>query len=356
MGFLLVGERTADLATGARLAAAATIVAGIAGPAGGRWLDRSDLRRGLQIACLSAAACLVILTIICVMGWPTGIMLPVVILYGLTIAPIAGATRAVLVISVPRREMDQAGAVEPVINEAAFIAGPATAGLAAIVGGPAAVLGVMAFLAATACIVIRKLPSRQPGESLAPRVSWSWRDVALIYGAVFVAAASLGLLTAALPGRFTEIGSSAGLGGALLSLTAVGSLVGGLATPTPPKRANEARLRGALLLAVLAAVLLPLAGLTSVLLIGLLLPLVGTPIAPLYALGTAALQQRVPISRQVEAFSRYASAIMLGTGAGQALVGVAVGLVGYSALLLASALTCFSLAVAVPLAGGRGRG
>lgn len=344
-GLLIVGSSAADsVAVGAQLAGAAAVASGVCGPLQGRWLDGRNKRTGLQVFCLFGVACLLLLMAACLLDWGVGALMPIAVGFGFSMGPIAGGMRALLPLTISPAHLSQASAVEPVVNEAAFIAGPAIAGVAGLIGGPVAVLAVMALLATAATAVLRPLPTGTNGASAAPQVPWKWRELTGVYTIVVIVGCSLGLVIAALPVRVEHLGGSVELGGGLLSLMAVGSALAGIVTPPPAKDYAGARRRAVTVLLVLAILPMPLTLLPSVLAIAFLLPLCGAPIAPLYALGTARLQEALPSARLAEGFTRYASAVTLGTGAGQALAGLTVDSLGPATLFLASGLLSVTLA------------
>jgi MFS family permease len=353
VGLLLVGYGTdGSIGTGAQLAGTATLVSGVVGPLQGRWLDRSDLRFGLQLACALGSVSLVTLALAYRLHAHPALMLPIAAMFGVCIGPIAGGLRALLPLTVTRGSLNRASAVEPVISETAYIIGPALAGIASAVGGPLAVLGAMALCSAVAAVTAGRLPTHAPGHR-APHVEWKWKTARMLYLIVFATCLSLGIVIAAVPGRVAAIGGSADIGGGLLSLMSVGSAIAGWSVAAPSGNRGRTIARSALLLIVLGALLAPLAALPSVLSIALLLPLAGAPMAPLYATGTSVLQSDVPRSHLAEAFTRYAATVTLGTGAGQALVGVTIGQIGPESLLALSAVPCLLAGVLLLTIGGR---
>lgn len=348
LALVLVGERAAgSLAVGAQLAGVATATAGLAAPLRGRQLDRAGLRDGLRNAALVTAAVLIAMAA-AVVG---DVALPV--LYGLAavlggaFSALSGGFRALLVPVVPPADLPRANTLEAVFIEFAFIAGPSLAGTLALVVGPVGVLLAMAAASVGSAALTTTLPAVAPNVDRVTAAPWRSPGAMPIYVLALLLGMALGLIESALPARAAQLGLAAASAGPLLALTAAGSAVGGLLAATRrDHRRHQARV-AVILLATLALLLGGLLFADTVALLGLVLFVMGTPIAPLNALGALRLQDSLPVGRLGEGFAVFTAMILVGAGLGQSVTGQLLDDVGPVALLGGSAAIPLLAAVGV---------
>jgi MFS family permease len=354
IALVLVGEElTGSVATGAQLSGLAIAVSGFSAPLRGRQLDRGELRRGLQRACLGSAGVFALFAVALVLRAPLLVFALLAVAQGVVAAAVSGGYRALLVPVVSAADLPRANTLEAVFIEVAFVSGPAIAGLLALLVGPLGVLLFMSAAMAGAAAVTGKLPSWRAETDASALAPWRTPGAWPVFAIAFGTGLALGLLEAAVPGRTVELGWDAARSGYLLALVAGGSAVGGLlATRLRDALGNPVR-RGVLLLGALGLLLAPTAVAGSIPLLGVALLVSGLPIAPLNALGAIYLQRTLPPGRLAEGFSVFIAAILLGAGLGQSIVGLLLDDVGARLLLLGSAAV--PLLLALVLTGGGAR-
>jgi MFS family permease len=339
LALVLVGEElTGSIAVGAQLSGVAIAASGLAAPWRGRRLDRFELRAGLQRACTLTAVVMAAQVVALAVGAALPVFFVLAALQGVAFAAVSGGFRALLVPVVPPTDLPRANAMEAVFVEVAFVAGPALAGILALLVGPLGVLVAMSASVGTAAVIARKLPALDPPAQRHAGAPWRAPGAWPVYALAFAIGASLGIFESALPARAVELGMQTASAGYLLTLVALGSGIGGLASTMASDPLGRARVRGLLLLLAFGVLLVPVALLESVLLLAVALLLCGVPIAPLNALGALLLQHAIPPGRQAEGFAVYIAAILLGAGIGQSITGQLLDGVGSQALLLGAAL------------------
>lgn len=338
LALVLVGEAvTGSVAVGAQLAGVATVVTGLAAPLRGRWLDRGELRSGLQRHSLLAAAVLAAEGAAVLAGAPLVVLFALAVGHGFAFAALSGGYRALLGAVVPGQDLERANTLEAVFIEVAFVAGPALAGLLALVLHPGGVLLVMAASAAASAVVTRGLPACETAFDPTAAAPWRAPGVRPVFLLALGLGLAVGLFEASLPARATELGMVAASAGWMLALVSAGSGLGGLVAVSRDTRHGSVRVEAALLLAAIGVLWVPVGLLGSVPLLAVALFAAGLPIAPLNALGALTLQLRLPRGRLAEGFALYTAAIMLGAGLGHSVAGQLLDVVGARPLLLASA-------------------
>ncbi len=336
-------EATGSLGVGAVLAGVATGTSGLAATLRGRGLDRGELRGGLQRAAAGTAAAFLAQAAALALDAPVAVLFVLAAVQGVVGAAVQGGFRALLTPVVPRALLARGSTLDAVFVEAAFVAGAALAGVLALVIGAQGVLVAMAAAALAAAVVTGGLPRVPPpppgGSAAAP---WRSRAALAVYALTLAAGLALGMLESSVAALAEDLGVAAALAGPLLTLTAVGSGVGGIVAAARITTGGAVVVPAAALFAAMAVLLLPVAAAPSVALLGVALFLVGIPIAPLNALGALRLQASIDPGRQAEGFATFTAAVLIGAGMGQALTGALRAPLGPRGLLAAS--------VAVPLA------
>jgi MFS family permease len=311
----------AGAAVGAYLGASA-----VTAPLVGRFIDRRGARIALVVTGVMCPAALLVLWLAPILALPAS-MLPVV-------AAIAGAFAppiTVLTRTMWRYRFDDDGArrtafaLDAVLVEFAFTAGPALIALLLAIGDTSvafgaaflfAALAVPTFLASPALRYLRHDPGAERhllGPLTEPRLL-------AVYATTFLLTLSLGLLEVGYPG-FVAQGHPPPLAGVLLAISSIGSatgglLYGGLHVAWPPQR----QLR-----VLLGMLVLPLAAhalVTSPLALALAGFIAGLCIAPSLASATLLVSTYAPARYATEAFTWAATCIVSGIGAGNALGGL----------------------------------
>ncbi|HXD54275.1 MAG TPA: MFS transporter [Solirubrobacteraceae bacterium] len=274
-GVLLILERTHDLALAGVVVAAATLPAAFTGPFLGGWLDVAASRRRLLVLdrIVTAAALGAILLLA---GHAPNWLLPVTALvFGATSPLSSGAFSAVLPEVAGPDLLEAANAFEGASINAAFIVGPALAGLIAAGAGAAAAIEVQigAGLAIAVAIVLDETFELRPQHDEAPLegvmhavregLAATWRIQPLRWNMTidgfYVLAWST--LNVSLPAFAIAIGAGAHAAGYMWASVAAGSMLGGFALRRRSADTQPRLFIGGYFLAMAAtAALWPLAG------------------------------------------------------------------------------------------------
>lgn len=272
-GVLLVLERTHDLALAGIVVAAATLPAAFTGPFLGGWLDIVSSRRRLlvldRLVTAAALAAILVLT-----GHAPNWLIPVLtLLFGATSPLSSGGFQAVLPEIAGDELLETANAFEGASINAAFIVGPALAGLIAAAAGASAAIEVQigaglllaVVIAFDATFELRPQHDEAPMDGVLHAVreglAATWRIRPLRWNmtidALYVLAWST--LNVSLPAFAIAIGAGAHASGYMWASVAAGSMVGGFAL-RPRERSEPRFFIGGYLLAMAAtAAVWPLA-------------------------------------------------------------------------------------------------
>jgi predicted MFS family arabinose efflux permease len=356
---LFVQERTGSLAQAGVSSAAIALGSGLLAPVRGRLVDRYGQRRCLPPMALAFAAALV--GLVAVAGPGAGAVTATVGLAAAAgaVVPPLGASMRVLWISMigqgPR--LQTAYALDAVLDELLFVAGPLLAGGLATLYQPAA--GVLATaglsVAGTLGFVTSPLSRAQAGRPAATsgRAGWAGalggaglRTLALSLAGV---GAAIGIWEIGLVGAAREAGS-AEAASLTLAAWAAASAVGGLWYGSRSWR-RPAGQRYLVLLTLLVLACAPMAAAASSLLaLGAVVALVGLVLAPLESSAYVLAAELAPPGTLTESGTWMTTAINVTGAAGLAVAGALVDRVGVSATL-AVAGACAAAGLLVALAG-----
>jgi len=345
-GLVLAGRALGSFALGGRLAALYTLTGAATAMWRGRRMDRGDLRRALRrdgalVAVLSAGIAVCVAT-----HGPAPVAAALAVLLGLAMAAIPGAYRALVPTGAPPGQIAAAYALDAVCVEACFVAGPALAAAVAWAAGPAAVFVLMAAAALVGSVTAGRLaPAERTlarhGDAPAPyRVP---AMVGALAGAI-AAGIGLGLLDATFPPFAVVLGSRAALGGAFVTLMALGSAASGLLFGPRVARAHSVGPRAAALLLLFGVVVFPMAAAPGVGVVILLAFMAGAPFALMTTSVSVLIQRTVAPERTTEAFSMLNAGLLAGNAVGSAIASATIGPWG--------ARTTLALAGVGPLVGG----
>jgi predicted MFS family arabinose efflux permease len=344
---LYLAEARGSFAVAGIVDGAFGIGAAIGSPLQSRLIDRLGQGRVLlPLACLDAAAT-VVLILLAEGGAPTGALMACAFVGGFAIPSLGAALRTLWPQLLARRRelLPAAFALDSVAIELLFTAGPLVAAVIVAVVSPIAALLLCAActVAGTALFVTRE-PSR------------SWRpDAAAGSHGVLGALRSPGVRTImvttipigfcfgaveiSLPAFASEHGAPE-WAGALLSVWAAGSAIGGLAygarTFSLPLSSVYLRLAAVLPLGFLPALAAPSIAVMAV----LILP-AGLLIAPLGAAGNQLVGEVAAPGTETEAYTWPVTAMLIGFATGTALGGVLVEHVDWRACFVAATCTGF---------------
>jgi MFS family permease len=335
----------AGATVGAYLAASA-----VTAPIVGRFIDRRGPHIALVVTGIVSPAALLVLWIAKPIGLSPAQMTAAAVVAGAFAPPITVLTRTMW-----RHRFDgdvdrkTAFALDAVLVELAFTAGPALIALLLAVGSPAVAFGAAFFFTLLAVPIFLASPAlrywkHEPrGERHLLGPLTQGRLVA-VYATTFLVTASLGLLEIAYPG-FAAHAGSAPLAGVLLAINSIGSAIGGLAFGAlhwklaPPRQLPR----------ILGLMVLPLALQATIANAGVLALVAfvaGLCIAPALTVVTMLVSTYAPARYATEAFTWAATCIVSGIGAGNAIGGVllerfgAAVVFGTSAAVALLAATC----------------
>lgn len=349
---LFLRERTGSYAIAGAAAGALALGAGLGAPIGARLVDRFG-PRALGGLALAHASGLIGLLVLGYADAPAPALIPAALLTGIALPPTSSVMRALY----PRLTggdaalVQSAFALDSVLTETIFIAGPLLTALLVATIAPAAALvlsaaavaiGVVAFLAVLP-------PADQPdvgavshgrlGALRAPGIQ------TLVLSMVPMGFA-FGALEVALPAFATNHGRPE-LAGVLVAVWSVGSAAGGLVYGARERRLplNSVHLRVALMLP-LTFVPLELGG-TPVTMALLVIP-AGVFIAPLIATRNELAGRVAPPGSMTEALTWPLTALVGGVSLGAAAAGGLVQASGWRAAVLAAvASACVGAVVAL---------
>ena len=254
-GVLLILQRTHDLTLAGVVIAAATLPGAITGPFLGGWLDVTASRRRLLVLDRLATA-LALAAVLLLAGHAPNWLLPLAaLLYGITAPLSAGAFSAVLPEVAGPQLIGVANAFEGASFNAAFIVGPALAGLIAGVAGPAAAIDVQLFSGLALAVLIAgdaTFELRPPNDDGAPRgvlqavregLTAMWRIVPLRWNTVIDCfyVFAWGTLFVGFPAYAVSVGARAHASGYMWAAISAGSMIGGFA-PSSRTRVLSPRL------------------------------------------------------------------------------------------------------------------
>jgi hypothetical protein len=347
---LFLHEETGSFASAGLVTGAMVLGMGGTGPVLARLIDRRGARVVLLGGGLVAAAALVAIFALGEAGAPPGVLAALAVVAGGAMPPIGSVSRRRWGGLVAAERLPTAYAVEAILLETIFIAGPALAGLLAGVFDAGVALLVAAALGAVGAAWISTLVGGIGGPDDAaagtPERHWAgalrFPMVRLLIATGLLMGASIGAMEIAMP-AFGAAHGNAALGGPYAAAMGVGSLVCGAIYGArsgafgPPGRALVTL---TLLQGLTAAPLLAIDGTAAMLPAALL---AGSFWAPMNTVRSRLIQARVDHAEAIEAFTWDGLAETAGASVSIAAVGPLVAAQGWRAAVV--------VACAVPLLG-----
>jgi len=349
---LLLQEERGSFGIAGLASGALALGTGVGTPLTARLVDRAGPSVLGALAVATAAGLIGIVAL--ASSAPPWLLVALAGVTGATAPPVSSLLRALY----PRMLRDRpslihgAFALDSVLTELLFIAGPALTAAIAVLVSPGAALVVSAVAVTTGTFAFLAVLGREPTE---PRDAAPSGLLGALRAAgvrtLVVTMLPVGLAFGILEIAITAFATDAGhreLAGVLLTLWACASAAGGLVYGARPRRgsASDTHLRVALALPVgLSALLLA----TSPALMALLVIPAGVFIAPLLATRNELAGRVAPPGTETEAYTWPLTAIVAGIAAGAALGGVLVDEAGWRAAVgaaVASAAVGSALAVA----------
>lgn len=336
---LFLREETGSFAVAGAVAGSVALGTALGAPFLGRVVDSGGPRVLLPLAAVHAAG-LIGLLLLGSRGAPDAVLVLDGLITGIALPPASSVLRA-LWPTLVRDEPDlipTAFALDSVLTELLFVAGPLLTGaLAATVGAEAAlVLSAASVLGGTVAFVasepVRTRPPREPG----PRRllgALSSRGIRTLVLSTFPVGFAFGALEVAIP-AFAVAEGHAGWAGLLIAIWSVGSAVGGFVYGALPRRSSleQIHVRLALLVPVSFA---PMLLAPSVGVMALLVIPAGVLIAPFIATRNELAGAAAPRGAETEAYTWPLTALVGGIAAGAAVGGTLSDGPGWRAAVLA---------------------
>jgi predicted MFS family arabinose efflux permease len=346
---LLVRHEGGSYAAAGVSVGAYAVALGVTAPLLGRLVDRVGQTRVL-LACATASLLAFAALAVAGVTGHLGLVPLLAAVAGATIPPVAACMRALWSVLLGRGPKLQAAfAVESIVQELVFIAGPPlVAGLAALASpavatagvGVLVLAGVGAFATAPASRAWRG--QRREPDWLGPLRSPGIRTV---IAALVVLAFAFGMIEVAVPAVAERLGSRT-LAGPLLALWGAGSMLGGVLLGGRGGAGGPER-RLVRLLTLVAAGIALLAVVSGRAPVGACMVAAGIGIAPAIACLYVLVDRLAPTGSVTEAFTWLTSAFAGGTAAGNALGGAVVQHAGTDAAFLTAAAAALAAAAVV---------
>ncbi|MGY1635548.1 MFS transporter [Geodermatophilus sp. SYSU D00742] len=355
---LMVQQQTGSYAVAGVAAAAYGLAMAVMAPVLGRLADRRTPRPVLLTQAAAYPLLLALLVAVVLGSAPTAVLVGAAALAGAATPLVSGTVRA-LWSRVDPRVRTTAFALDATATELVFVAGPTLVAALAVLAAPAwslAVAGVLAVAGALGIATSRAMrgwvpvPAVERAHPLAtvlspgmPRVLGSGAALMLGFGALEVAVPA-----------FADAAGTPGMSGVLLALWSLGSVAGGLWFGARVVSVSLPRQYRWLLLGVTIG-LAPLTAASGPWVLGALLFLGGTAIAPTLTVQSSLVGTLAPAHATTEAFTWLSTmatgASAIGAALGGALIDGPAGVTGSLLLAVAGA----ALAVVVTLVPGRRR-
>ncbi len=350
---LLVEASTGSYGVAGAVSAAYMVANALLAIAQGRLVDRLGQGLVLSTASVLFGVAMVLLVWSVQDGWPMATTYAAAAVAGGTLPQIGSCVRARWshVLSRPA-DVQTAFALEAVVDEACFILGPITVTLLATAVHPVAGLAVAVVAGVAGGLFFASQRATEPPRqrhdaATGPRPAMPWRTVAPLA----VVSAALGVLFGAAEVTtvaFSEEQDAKAWAGALLALWALGSLLSGVVTGAITWRRGPAvRVRWGSF--AMAAAMVPLLFVDSMLAMGLLLLVGGVAIAPTLVATLSLTERTVPPGRLTEGMAIMQTGLVAGVAPGATLSGVVVDARGASAAYLVPVVAGLLAAVAAQL-------
>jgi MFS family permease len=322
---LLVKQATGSYASAGLVAASYALAVAIGAPLRARTADR----KGPATVLVSSAVVhpLAFLAVIALTHWHAPVALDAVaaLLVGVTVPPLSAVLRALWGRLLEPGLLPVAYSLEAVFVEICFVTGPLLVALLTGLLSPAAAVAASAVVASTGAVVMAGVPvvrrttpdPDRPTHLAGPLVSPLVRACLLC---VLLVGASFGAVEVGVLAFVEEHGQPRSVAGVVLAVWSGGSALGGLLYGGLRLRSDATRQLPVLVGLVGLAAVLPLLA-PSVLVLGLLLVLAGSTIAPWSAVNSVLLSRGAPAGTVTEAFAWNSSMIFAGVAVGNALAG-----------------------------------
>jgi MFS family permease len=353
---LMVQQQTGSYAVAGLASATLGIAMAVMAPVLGRLADRRGPRGVLLTQAALYPLTLAALVAVVLGGAPDAAIIAAAAAAGAAAPLVSGTVRA-LWSRVDPRVRTTAFALDATVTELVFVAGPTTVAALTVLTSPAVAVAAAGLLAVFGAVGIATsgamrswVPAGGSGAPLLATVRAPGMPRVLLSGSALML--GFGALEVAIP-AFADATGSPGLSGVLLAVWSLGSVAGGLWFGARMVSVSLPRQYRWGLLGVTIG-LAPLAAVSSPWVLGVLLFLGGTAIAPTLTVQSSLVGVIAPAHATTEAFT-WLSTVAFGASAVGAAVGGALidGSSGVSGSLMLAAAGA-ALAVAITLVPGRG--
>src|SRR4051812_432116 len=352
---LMVQERTASFAVAGGVSATYGIATALMAPVLGRLADRRSPRPVLLVQSAVYPLLLAVAAVVVLGGAPAWAMLAAAAAVGVSTPLVSGTVRA-LWSRVDPAVRPRAYALDATSTELVFVAGPTAVAALSFLAAPSValavpgLLGVGGAVGVASCRPMRAwVPAPAERRPLFATVATPGMPRVLLSGTALMT--GIGALEVAVP-AFADAAGAPGMSGLLLAVWALGSAGGGLWFGARMVSASLPRQYRWGMLGVTLG-LAPLAAVSSPWVLGVLLFLGGTAIAPTLTVQSSLVSSIAPASATTEAFTWLSTvsfgASAIGAAVGGSLIESSAGVAGS----LVMATVAGGLAVLVTLLPGR---
>lgn len=324
---LYLREQTGSFAIAGGVSGAMAFGSAIGAPVQGRLVDRVGARRILLPVAVVHAVSLGAIVGLAELDAATVALVVSGFIAGFAVPPTSSVLRSMWTELVEPRLYQAAYALDSTMIELIFISGPLLTALIAAIFSPAGALIVSAVAVVVGTAIFTALPPTRHVDNGEEREHHSLLGALTSPGVRTLVITSLpagigiGMLEVGIPAASRAEGAAA-MAGVLLAIWSFGSLVGGLAYGTLPRRSvHRTHL---ILTAALPLTLLPLSAAPSVWAMALLVIPAGCCIAPLLATRNELVGGVAPPGMRTEAYTWPITAFVGGIAAGAALSGALV--------------------------------
>jgi len=293
----------------------------------GKLLDAYGQARVLPLASSLFGASLALMVMAIELDWPRALVYAFAAGAGATLPQVGASVRTRWAHVLDQsRDVQTAFALESVLDEVVFMAGPVLVAFLATAWDPVAglavaiVTGLVGTLSYASQRATEPPPRRRSSDGARAPMPWA---TVLTLAVVALALGTLFGVAEVATVAFADEHGSPGAAGPLLALWAAGSLVGGLTTGAVAWRRGPA-VRVRVGMVALTAAMLPLFWLDDLWALGLALLVGGLAIAPTLIATLTTVEQAVPSSRLTEGMAVVHTGIVAGVAPGAAVGGFVI--------------------------------
>jgi MFS family permease len=334
---LLARDATGSFAEAGRVVGAFSAANALGAVAQGRLMDRLGQTRVLRAAAIGHVPALAALVIAADAGAATWVLALCALCGGATFPQVPAAMRSLwgMLVDEPAQR-ETAYAMVSIVFETAVVTAPAIVAAIVAVTSPQVAVLAAAALGAGASLAFTATPASRRWRGTEHDVGWlgplAAAGMRTVFGVLVAFGTAVGIVQVAVPAFAADRGSAAA-GGVLLAALSAGSLVGGLVYGARSWPGSQPRRLAVLMLGLGAGfALLAVAGTQGAL--AALLVLSGLLLAPTTVVGSTLLDSVAPSGTVTEAFTVMVMAIVIGTAVGNAVGGEIVESASYQTAVL----------------------